>query len=75
MVDLKDELQQADIVCTRGRQLLSTSGPLPQADRWLQDFVDSLTVLEREVNNPSCPNLMKQRLLSRISIISACVTT
>jgi len=69
MVDLEEELRQADIVCTRGRQLLRTSGPLPQADRWLQDFFDSLAVLEREVNNPSCPNVMKQRLLSRISVM------
>jgi len=70
MTDLEEELRLAEAVCCRGRQLLSTSGPLPKADRWLQDFVNSLTVLEREVNNPTCSTNMKQRLLSRISVMS-----
>jgi len=70
-VDLEAKLQHADSVCVRGRQLLSTGQRISPADSdgWFADFVNSLEVLEREVNNPACSTNMKQRLLNRISVM------
>ena len=58
-------------MCRRGRQLLNTGRRIAptDADGWFSDFVNSLEVLEREVNNRACPTNMKQRLLNRISVM------
>jgi len=71
MADPEEELRRVDTVCRRGRQLLSTGQRISPADAdgWFADFVNSLEVLEREVNNPACSTNMKQRLLNRISVM------
>jgi len=71
MMDLEEELRRAEVVCNHGRQLLDARGRLPpeDVDGWLSELISSLEVLEGEVNNPNCRNIMRQRLLARISVM------
>ena len=71
MVDLDEELQRAEAICRRGRQLLDARGHLSpeDADRWFSELVSSLEILAKEVNNPNCFHIMRQRLLARISVM------
>ena len=71
MADLDEELQRAEAICRRGRQLLDAGGHLSpeDADRWFSELVSSLEILAKEVNNPNCFNIMRQRLLARISVM------
>ena len=65
MVDLEKELQQAEVICRRGRQLLDVRGHISpeDANRWLSELVNSLEVLQQEVNNAVRSTVMRQRLL------------
>jgi len=61
MINLEEALQRAEAVCHRGRQLLAR-GRISQenADRWFTELLDSLDVLEKEVNNADRSTVMKQ---------------
>jgi len=43
MVDLEEELQRAEAICRRGRQLLDVRGHISpeDADRWFSELVNS----------------------------------
>jgi len=71
MVDLQEELQRAEAVCRRGRQLLDARGHISpeDADRWFSELVSSLEILQQEVNNAVRSTVMRQRLLARISVM------
>ena len=71
MVDLDEELQRAEAICRRGRQLLDARGHISpkDADRWFSELVSSLEILQQEVNNAVRSTVMRQRLLARISVM------
>jgi len=71
MADLDEELQRAEAISRRGRQLLDARGHISpeDADRWFSELVSSLEILAEEVNNPNCFNVMRQGLLARISVM------
>ena len=71
MINLDEELQRVESVCRHGRQLLNARGRISQenADRCFTKLVNSLDVLEKEVNNADCSTVMKQHLLSRINVM------
>jgi len=73
MVDLEEELQRAEAICRRGRQLLAVGEyrhRCPEdVDRWFSELVNSLEILAKEVNNPVRSTVMRQRLLARMSVM------
>jgi len=71
MVDLEEELQRAEAICRRGRQLLAIGEyRSPEVvDGWFSELVNSLEVLQQEVNNAVPSTVMRQRLLARISVM------
>jgi len=71
MVDLEEELQRAEAICRRGRQLLAVEEyrSSEDVDCWLSELVNSLEVLQQEVNNAVRSTVMRQRLLARNSVM------